>query len=176
MYTVKNNYVKKQKYVGCRCSSVKHYLLLSFHILALWNILTAVQLLTMIAVPLGVLLPIHPQVTIICIITVLLTPVGFTLIVAYVLYQCQQPRRRNFQSSVKCCGSMCVFCRDYCNHWTHSRTSCPVRADAAGASTNWNWIEGSISVTAPIIPTVCTGMVREEEIPEEKEDPEEIRD
>ena len=108
MYTVKKHYDTKQKYVGCRCSSVKHYLRLSFHILALWNFVTTVQLLTMIAVPLGVLLPVHPQVTIICIITVLLAPVGFTLIVAYVLYQCQQPRRRNFQSSVKCCGSMCL--------------------------------------------------------------------
>ena len=105
---VEKYYDTKQRYVGCRCSSVKHYLQLSFHILALWNFLTAVQLFTMIAVPLGVLLPIHPQVTIICTITVLLAPVGFTLIVAYVLYQCQQPRRRNFQSSVKCCGSMCV--------------------------------------------------------------------
>ena len=88
---------------------MKHYLLLSFHILVLWNILTAVQLFTMIAIPLGVLLPIHPQVTIVHIITVLLAPVGFTLVVAYVLYQCQQPRRRTFQSSVRCCGSMCVY-------------------------------------------------------------------
>ena len=109
MYTVKKHYDTKQRYVGCRCSSVKHYLLLSFRILALWNILTAVQLLTMIAVPLGVLLPIHPQVTIVYIITVLLIPVGLTLIVAYVLYQCQKSRRRSFQSSVKCCGSMCVY-------------------------------------------------------------------
>ena len=109
MYTVKKNDDTKQKYVGCRCSSVKHYLLLSFHILALWNILTAVQLLTMIAIPLGVLLPIHPHVTIVYIITVLLTTVGFTLIVAYVLYQCRQPRMRSFQSSVKCCGSMCLY-------------------------------------------------------------------
>ena len=53
----------RQKYVGCRRSSLKHYLL---------------------------------------------APVGFTVIVAYMLYQCQQPRRRSFQSSVRCCGSMCV--------------------------------------------------------------------
>ena len=109
MYTVKKHYDTKQRYVGCRCSSVKHYLQLSFHILALWNFLTAVQLFTMIAVPLGVLLPIHPQVTIVYIITLLLTTVGLALIVAYVLYQCQQPRRRNFQSSVRCYGSMCVY-------------------------------------------------------------------
>ena len=109
MYTVKKQYHTKQKYAGCRCSSVKHYLQLSFHILALWNILIVVQLLTMIAIPLGVLLPINPQVTIVFIITVLLAPVGFTLIVAYVLYQCQKPRRRSLQSSVKCCGSTCVY-------------------------------------------------------------------
>ena len=106
---MKKNYDTKQKYAGCRWSSMKHYLQLSFHIVALWNFLTAVQLFTMIAIPLGVLLPIHPQVTIICIITVLLVPVGSTLVVAYVLYQCQKPRRRSFQSSVKCYGSMCVY-------------------------------------------------------------------
>ena len=66
IYTVKKYYDTKQRYVGCRFSSAKHYLLLSSHILALWNFLTTVQLFTMIAVPLGVLLPVHPQVTIDC--------------------------------------------------------------------------------------------------------------
>ena len=47
VYIVKNNYGTRQERIGFRCSSVKHYLPLSFHILALWNILTAVQLFTM---------------------------------------------------------------------------------------------------------------------------------
>ena len=108
---MKKNYDTKQKYVGCRCSSVKHYLLLSFHIATCIMEYSDCRTTpyTMIAIPLGVLLPIHPHVTIVYIMTVLLTTVGLALIVAYVLYQCRQPRMRSFQSSVKCCGSMCVY-------------------------------------------------------------------
>ena len=108
-YTVKSNYDARQKCVGCRCLSLKHYLLLSVHILALWNILTALQLLTMIVIPLCVLLLIHPQMTIfVVIITLLLLLLCFTLVVAYTLYQCQKPRSRNFLSNARCCGSMCL--------------------------------------------------------------------
>jgi len=78
-------------------------LFLEVHILALWNILAVLQLLVMTTIPACVLLLTHPQVTII----LLLIPVGFTLVVAYMLYQCQKPRSRNFQSSAKCCGSTC---------------------------------------------------------------------
>ena len=96
-------------YVGCKRSSLKHYLLLSVQTIVLWSILIAIQLLTMTVTPLCVLLLIRPQVTITSIIFGLLALVGFTVIVAYMLYLCQQPRRRSFQSSVRCCGSMCVY-------------------------------------------------------------------
>ena len=95
-----------QEKAGCRCSSLKQYLLLSVHILALWNILTTLQLFSMTVIPLCVLLLIHPQVTIAFVICLLLLPLGFTLIDAYILYQCQKPGRRNFQSNARCCGSM----------------------------------------------------------------------
>ena len=108
MYTVKNNYTASQKCAGCRCSSLNGYLLLSAHVFALWNILTTLQLFAMTVIPLCVLLLIHPQVTILYIITLLLLPVGFTLTVAYLLHRCQKPRRR-FQSKAKCCGSMCLY-------------------------------------------------------------------
>jgi len=108
VYTVKNNYDTRQKCAGCRCSSLKHYLLLSVHILALWNILTALQLFAMTVIPLCVLLLIHPQMTIVVIVTLLLLLFGFILVVAYILYQCQKPRSRNLRSSAKCFGSVCL--------------------------------------------------------------------
>ena len=108
VYTVKNDCDVRQKYVISRHSSLKHYLLLSVQTIALWSILISLQLLAMTVTPLCVLLLIRPQVTITSIIFGLLAPVGFTVIVAYMLYQCQQPRRRSFQSNVRCCGSMCV--------------------------------------------------------------------
>ena len=108
VYTVKNDCDVRQICIGCKRSSLKHYLLLSVETIALWSILMAIQLLAMTVTPLCVLLLIRPQVTITGIIFWLLAPVGFTVIVAYMLYQCQQPRRRSFQSNVRCCGSMCV--------------------------------------------------------------------
>ena len=103
VYTVKNDCDVRQKYDG-----YKHYLLLSVQTIALWSILMAIQLLAMTVTPLCVLLLIRPQMTITGIIFWLLAPVGLTLVIAYMLYQCQQPRRRSFQSNVRCCGSMCV--------------------------------------------------------------------
>ena len=92
VYTVKNNYLKRQKCVGCRCSSLKHLV----QTLALWNILIAVQLFTVTVIPLFMLY-------------LLMIPAGFTTIAAYLLYQCQrQSSGRNTQSSVRCCGSMCL--------------------------------------------------------------------
>jgi len=105
---VKNNDNMMQQKVGGRCSSLKQYLLLSAHILALWNILTILQLFSMTVIPLCVLLLIHPQVTIAFVICLLLLPLGFTLIVAYILYRCQKPGRRNFESNARCCGNMCL--------------------------------------------------------------------
>ena len=105
VYTVKNNYLKRQKCVGSRCSSLK----LLVQTLALWNILIAIQLFTMTVIPLFVLLLTHPQVTIMYIISLLMIPAGFTTIAAYLLCQCQKRSSgRNIQSSVRCCGSMCL--------------------------------------------------------------------
>ena len=64
--------------------------------------------------------------------------------------------------------SVSILCCDYCNHWTHCHTACPVWTNAASA--NWNWSKGNSSVIAPIISTVCTGMVCEEKISEQIQD------
>jgi len=105
VYTVKNNYTVSQKCASCRCSSLNGYLLLSAHIFALWNILTTLQLFSMTVIPLCVLLLIHPQVTILYIITLALLPVGSTLVVAYVLHRCQSQEEvfRARQSIVEVC-------------------------------------------------------------------------
>ena len=100
---VKNNDNIMQEKVGGRCSSLKQYLLLSAHILALWNILTTLQLFSMTVIPLCVLLLIHPQVTIAFVICLLLLPLGFTLVVACILYQCQELGMRYLQSNGRCC-------------------------------------------------------------------------
>ena len=91
VYTVKNNYNIRQEYVGCKCSSLKHYLLLSVRVFALWNILTTLQLFTMSAV-----------------MFLLLIPFGFTLLFACMLYQCHNPGKRNIQNNMRCCGSLCL--------------------------------------------------------------------
>jgi len=109
VYTVKSNYNTRQKYVGYRCSSFKHYLLLSVHVFSMWNILTTLQLTTMSVVPLCMLLSIHLQVTIIYVMFLLLISFGFTLFFACMLYQCHNVRKRNIQSYIKCCGSMCLY-------------------------------------------------------------------
>ena len=62
-----------------------------FHVLALWNVLIAIQLLTMIAIPISVLLLILPQVTVIISLFFMMVPVIFTLIIAYL---CWERRRR----------------------------------------------------------------------------------
>ena len=92
---------------GGQCPSCKQCILQSIHMLALWNILITIQLITMIATPIFVLLFIHPQVTVLLTIFLLLVPVSLTLIVAYLLYHCQQQRRRVF-CNIKCCGVMFV--------------------------------------------------------------------
>ena len=77
-----------------RYHPLKLHMFQSFHVLALWNIMITIQLTTMTAIPLTVLLLTHPQVTILYLIYFLMSFVSLTIIVAYVLYWCQQPRRR----------------------------------------------------------------------------------
>ena len=87
-----------------QCTSCKQWLLQSIHVLALWNILIAVQLITMIATPISVLLFLNPQVTVLFVILLLMLLVSMALIVAYLLYHCQQPRRRRVCGSAKYFG------------------------------------------------------------------------
>ena len=67
----------------------KQCLLQTVHVIALWNIQIALQLLAMVVTPICVLLLVHPQETILLSILIVITPVVLTLIVAYILYQCQ---------------------------------------------------------------------------------------
>ena len=85
---------------GGQCPSHKQCLLQSIHVLASWNILIATQLVSKIAIPICVLLFVHPQETVLYIIFLLMVPVSLMLIVAYLMYQCQQPRRRRV-----CCNA-----------------------------------------------------------------------
>ena len=105
---VKNNDNMMQEKVGCRCSSLKQYLLLSVNVST--RIVEYSDHLTTFsttAIPLCVLLLIYSQVTIAYVITLLLLPLGFTLAVACLLYQCQNPGRRTLQNNARCCGNMC---------------------------------------------------------------------
>ena len=89
-----------------------------------------------------------------------MAPVALTIIVAYVLYWCQQSRRR------RVCMSMYKvlwndFCCDCCNPGTDSHTSCCIWTDAVSASTYWNWSKRKSSLPVSIISTVWTWMVPE---------------
>ena len=74
--------------------NLKHCLFQAVHVFALWNILLTLQLFTKIVIPVCVLLLIHPQVTVLYIAFLLMVPACIIFIVAYLLYHCQQPRRK----------------------------------------------------------------------------------
>ena len=79
-------------------------LLQTVHVLALWNIQVALQLFTMVVIPVCVLLLIHPQETICASLLFVIVPVVLTLTVAYTLCQCQQSRWKQI-----CCNPIhCV--------------------------------------------------------------------
>ena len=101
---VKNNFRDLTSLGDGQCPSWKWFLLQGFHVLALWNILVAIQLITMIATPMFVLLFIHPQGTVLFIVFLLTVPASLALILAYLLYHCQQPRRRRVFCNAKHCG------------------------------------------------------------------------
>ena len=82
--------------------SWKYYLLQTVHVLALWNILIALQIFTMIVLPLLILLLIHPKVTVLYIIILLTLLVSLILIAAYLLYWCWQPSRRACMNELHC--------------------------------------------------------------------------
>lgn len=71
------------------------------HVIALWNIQIALQLLAMVVTPICVLLLVHPQETILLSLLIVITPVVLTLIVAYLMYQCRH-------SEVCCNASNCL--------------------------------------------------------------------
>ena len=97
-----------QRSLKCGCHSWRQCFKLIVHVLALWNILIAVQIFIITAIPIGVLLWIFPQLTIIHVIFILMMPISFTLIVAYTLYQCQRPRKKMVGCNTKHCGKCCA--------------------------------------------------------------------
>ena len=110
IYAVKYRFVD-QRSLKCGCHSWRWCVKLIVHVLALWNILIAVQIFITTAIPIGVLLWIFPQLTIIHVIFILMMPISFTLITAYILYQCQQPRKKmvvgcNRKHCGKCCAQL----------------------------------------------------------------------
>ena len=103
IYVVKFHFKSQRSYYFLR-----QYPLKILHVLALWNIMISIQLVSMIVLPICVLLLIHPQVTILWLIFMVMLPVSLTLIVAYLLYHCQQSKRRRVCCNARCCGLMIV--------------------------------------------------------------------
>ena len=95
IYAVKTHFVSQRRLRwGHRCHSWKHCILQTFHVLALWNILIAIQLVSMVAIPTFGLLIIQPQMTIFGILFFIIVFSGLVFTAAYLLHHCQQPRRR----------------------------------------------------------------------------------
>ena len=88
----------REGYIRCSdsCYTGMHCILHIVHVLALWNISIALQLLTMITIPIFGLLFIQPQMTIFFILLLVIILSGLTFMAAYLLYLCQQSRRRQW--------------------------------------------------------------------------------
>ena len=123
----KNNDNMMQEKVGCRCSSLKQYLLLSVNVST--RIVEYSDHLTTFsttAIPLCVLLLIYSQVTCLC--------NNFTTTTSWFHTRCCLPsvsvsksRKENFAEQCKVLWKyVFAICYDYCNYWTHSHTTCPV--------------------------------------------------
>ena len=108
IYIVRRHSVIMVQRYDHRYHPLKVYLLQSLHVLALWNIMITIQLATMTAIPLTVLLLTHPQVTTFYLIYLIMASVASTIIVAYVLYWCQQSRMRRGCCNVRYCGRIFV--------------------------------------------------------------------
>ena len=104
VYTVRHQFIAVRIQYDHGYHYWKLYLLQSLHVLALWNILITIQLATMTVIPLTVLLLVHPQETILLLIFFVMVLVGLTLIAAYVVYQCQEPRRKKICCNGRHCG------------------------------------------------------------------------
>ena len=97
-----------QRSLNCSHHSWKQFGMQTFQVLALWNILIAVQTFIMTAIPICVLLWICPQLTIIHVMFMLMIPISLVIIAAYILYHCQWPRRKMVSCDTKHCGKHCV--------------------------------------------------------------------
>ena len=109
-----------------QCPSCKQWLLQSIHVLALWNILIAIQLITMIATPISVLLFLNPQVTVLSIVFLLMVLVSLTLIVAYVppvSLSAAKKEKGLWQCKILWTKVYSVSCDD-CNFGTNNCTPC----------------------------------------------------
>ena len=71
-------------------------------VLALSNILISLQIITTAVLPLLVLLLIHPQLTVLYIMLLLMLPASLTFITAYLLHLCLQPNRKLCYSAKQC--------------------------------------------------------------------------
>ena len=95
IYAVKTHFVSQRRLRWVhRCHSWKHCILQIFHVLALWNILIAIQLLSMVAIPIFGLLIIQPQMTIFFILFYITVFSGVIFAAAYLLHFCQWSKRR----------------------------------------------------------------------------------
>ena len=97
---VKSIYQRTSRY-SC---SWKQLVLQIVDVFTLWNIFIMLQISTMVAIPFCVLLLIHPQVTVMWLISVLLIGLTLSLAAAYLLFNCQQSRRRKICCSARHCG------------------------------------------------------------------------
>ena len=79
----------------------KQLLLQIIDVFILWNIFIMLQLFTKIAIPICVLLLIHPQVTICWFLVLLMVFLSVSLTAAYLMYHCQQLRKRK----AYCCNA-----------------------------------------------------------------------
>ena len=104
IYIVRRHSVIMVRRYDQRYHPLKLHMLQSLHVLALWNIMITIQLATMTAIPLTVLLLTHPQVTILMLMFLVMVLVGLTLIAAYLVYQCQETRRKRICCNGRHCG------------------------------------------------------------------------
>ena len=84
-----------------------------------------IQIIAMVTFPICVLLLINPQVTMLYVIFLSMVPASLMLIVAYLMYQCQQPRRGRICCNVKQCErKICAIGCNCCSLGTDDDTSC----------------------------------------------------
>ena len=98
--TVKSIHQRNLRYNRSR----KQLFLQIIDVFTLWNIFIMLQLFAMITVPICVLLLIHPQVTIMWVMSVLMVFLTSSLATAYLLFNCQQSRRRRVCCNARHCG------------------------------------------------------------------------